>query len=659
MARDPGPGRPPPAAPAARPRGGGRRGGLPARPRPARRRDGLRRPHRAPDRPRPPSPARAAPRRGVADRDDRRPCRTACAGCPATTPPGPSSAPPTSSRPGSPPTPASTARPTGRFASRCGCDRPATTRRWPGRRRSPPPGTSSPTPYGSATPRSTSTPTPARRSPCRSTGSTSSGSTSRPAPCWSGCSSCTPASTPSPGPPTPTSCRATSTTRGPRSSGRWPSPPPRPTGRSRSTTSASWPGTPAISRRPGPTTTRRCAPTRPTSRRSPAGPRWRRPAARSTRRPPTTAPPSPRQPQPATLVELGELLESQGRQAEAERQYAVVRATQQLYAASGQVVDVELALFEADHGDPAAAVRLAEKGLAARPDSVVAQDAYAWALHAAGRDAEALPLARSALRTGYRGARYRYHLGAIEAALGQTAAARARPAGRAGAQPVLEPAAGPQGPRAAGRARLMRRALVVAGLAAAALVGLAAGRLGAPARQLHRQHRRPAGGPRADRVDVQHVVDTAEIPTLQLTQSPDGPDADRDGTRQRPRARGVRRHAVQPGRRRRRAHPRRAAARRCASSCAAASVVPGQAGLPTSAARLHPRASARAPAVGGGVPRPDLDRSHRLEGDLRDRAVRRLTGTGGCPTQSPSALLTAYPQDLLTSPLDVTQPRSA
>ncbi len=129
-----------------------------------------------------------------------------------------------------------------------------------------------------------------------------------------------------------------------------------------------------------------------------------------------------RQPQVATLVELGELLQAQGNTAQAAEQYALVRATQQLYAASGQVVDAELALFEADHGDPAKAVELAGRAHAARPDSIVAQDAYAWALHAAGRDAQALPLARAALRTGLPSAAFRYHLGAIEAALGDPAA---------------------------------------------------------------------------------------------------------------------------------------------------------------------------------------------------------------------------------------------
>ena len=60
-----------------------------------------------------------------------------------------------------------------------------------------------------------------------------------------------------------------------------------------------------------------------------------------------------RLPAPEHLVALGELLEATGDEQAAEEQYAVVRATQQLYAANGQDVDSELALFEADHGDPA------------------------------------------------------------------------------------------------------------------------------------------------------------------------------------------------------------------------------------------------------------------------------------------------------------------
>lgn len=132
-----------------------------------------------------------------------------------------------------------------------------------------------------------------------------------------------------------------------------------------------------------------------------------------------------RLPAPEHLVALGELLEATGDEQAAEEQYTVVRATQQLYAANGQDVDSELALFEADHGDPATAVRLAARAYAARPDSVHVQDAYAWALHAAGRSAEALPVARAAARLGLRSPSFAYHLGEIEAAAGDPARARA------------------------------------------------------------------------------------------------------------------------------------------------------------------------------------------------------------------------------------------
>ena len=132
-----------------------------------------------------------------------------------------------------------------------------------------------------------------------------------------------------------------------------------------------------------------------------------------------------RLPQPEFLVAYGELLEATGKPEEAEEQYAVVRAVQQLFAANGQDVDTELALFEADHGTPAAAVESASKAYAKRPDSVFTQEAYAWALHAAGRTAEALPIARQSVRLGLKSPSLHYHLGVIEAAAGETAAARA------------------------------------------------------------------------------------------------------------------------------------------------------------------------------------------------------------------------------------------
>jgi tetratricopeptide (TPR) repeat protein len=131
------------------------------------------------------------------------------------------------------------------------------------------------------------------------------------------------------------------------------------------------------------------------------------------------------QPQPEFLVQYGELLEASGDSAAAQEQYDVVRATQQLFAANGQDVDTELAVFEADHGTAEAALVSAERAYRARPDAIFTQDAYAWALHAAGRSQEALPVARQAVRTGLRLPGLHYRLGVIEAAAGEQDAARA------------------------------------------------------------------------------------------------------------------------------------------------------------------------------------------------------------------------------------------
>lgn len=132
-----------------------------------------------------------------------------------------------------------------------------------------------------------------------------------------------------------------------------------------------------------------------------------------------------RLPQPEFLVAYGELLEAEGRTEQAQEQYSVVRAVQQLFAANGQDVDTELSLFEADHGTPAAAVASAEKAYAKRPDAIFTQDAYAWALHAADRTDEALPIARQAVRLGLPSPAMHYRLGVLEAAAGDKAAARA------------------------------------------------------------------------------------------------------------------------------------------------------------------------------------------------------------------------------------------
>jgi len=128
-------------------------------------------------------------------------------------------------------------------------------------------------------------------------------------------------------------------------------------------------------------------------------------------------------PLPQYLTGFGELLDARGRADEAARQYAVAGTWATLARAGGVATDLETALFNADHGDHAQALQAARAEWARR-HSVHVADALGWALHADGRDAEALTYAKKANATGYRNASFRYHLGMIEKALGRRDGAR-------------------------------------------------------------------------------------------------------------------------------------------------------------------------------------------------------------------------------------------
>jgi tetratricopeptide (TPR) repeat protein len=118
------------------------------------------------------------------------------------------------------------------------------------------------------------------------------------------------------------------------------------------------------------------------------------------------------------VVLLGDLLTVAGDREGARAQYDVAQAEAALLRANGVDVDLELALFEADHGDPRAALRAARAEWARRR-SVHVADAYAWALHAVGRDEDAARLEDLALRLGTRSALFRYHAGMIALAAGR------------------------------------------------------------------------------------------------------------------------------------------------------------------------------------------------------------------------------------------------
>jgi tetratricopeptide (TPR) repeat protein len=131
-----------------------------------------------------------------------------------------------------------------------------------------------------------------------------------------------------------------------------------------------------------------------------------------------------RYPLPAAAALLGDLQADAGRHGDAARSRELVRTVARLQQDAGVVVDLDLALFEADHGSPRTALRLARDAYAARPHNVFAADALAWARYRAGDVAGARGLVDRALRLGTESALLRYHAAAILAATGETEFAR-------------------------------------------------------------------------------------------------------------------------------------------------------------------------------------------------------------------------------------------
>jgi tetratricopeptide (TPR) repeat protein len=130
-----------------------------------------------------------------------------------------------------------------------------------------------------------------------------------------------------------------------------------------------------------------------------------------------------RLPLPEHIVALGEVELAQGRPAAARRDLALVGAEQRLLAAAGVNTDVDLALFEAQHGSPAKALRLARSAWAAAP-SIRSADALGWALTRSGRPADGLVWGRRALRLGSRDPLLAFHAGIAAREAGHVAEAR-------------------------------------------------------------------------------------------------------------------------------------------------------------------------------------------------------------------------------------------
>jgi tetratricopeptide (TPR) repeat protein len=135
-----------------------------------------------------------------------------------------------------------------------------------------------------------------------------------------------------------------------------------------------------------------------------------------------------RLPLPGYVIALGEAQAAAGRRAAAAQTFALVRAETTLQQQAGVNADVELALFEADHGSPKRAAALGRRAWAAAP-SVRSADALGWALHRAGHSRAALGWARRALALGSRDPAFLTHAGLIARSASEPALAARRLAG--------------------------------------------------------------------------------------------------------------------------------------------------------------------------------------------------------------------------------------
>jgi tetratricopeptide (TPR) repeat protein len=130
-----------------------------------------------------------------------------------------------------------------------------------------------------------------------------------------------------------------------------------------------------------------------------------------------------RYPSPEYVIALGDLYLLTGETELARQQFDLVSTIQRLFTSNGVNVDLELSLYQADHGDGASALETARAEWKRR-HSILVADALAWAMHAEGKDRTAARYSRKALSLGTHNALLLFHAGMIQLALGDRAAAR-------------------------------------------------------------------------------------------------------------------------------------------------------------------------------------------------------------------------------------------
>jgi tetratricopeptide (TPR) repeat protein len=129
-------------------------------------------------------------------------------------------------------------------------------------------------------------------------------------------------------------------------------------------------------------------------------------------------------PLPQYVANLGDLYRASGKPGLARQQYALIGAIARLLSANGVKTDLEIALFDVDHGIALGRALARTRQAHAERPSIDADDILAWALIRNGRCHEALTYSRRVLRLGTQDALKFFHRGMAERCLGHNAPAR-------------------------------------------------------------------------------------------------------------------------------------------------------------------------------------------------------------------------------------------
>src|SRR5262249_44692029 len=128
-------------------------------------------------------------------------------------------------------------------------------------------------------------------------------------------------------------------------------------------------------------------------------------------------------PLPQYVTALGDLYRVTGHLVLAQRQYDLIGAIEKLLNANGVKTDLEIALFQVDHGISIRHALVRARIAQAERPSIDGDDVLGWALARNGHCGEALGYSMRALRLGTQDALKFFHRGMIERCLGRTAAA--------------------------------------------------------------------------------------------------------------------------------------------------------------------------------------------------------------------------------------------